>query len=381
MNFKKFLDKKADEYEKFDIHRMPKIYKSIKNRIALPKIIHIVGTNGKGSSGRFLATYLYKNGFTVGHFSSPHIQKINERFWLDECLATDEELNLAHKGLEKVLSKKQLNEISYFEYLSFLAIIYFKNVDYLVLEAGLGGEYDSTSVFDNILTLVTPIGIDHEEFLGDTIEKIAMTKLKAIQKEAIISKQKFNEVSFIAQNFDKKITKSKKLLTNNQKKEIKKFIKKNNLPHFQRINLSLAIACSNYLNIKFNLKILDNFIFKGRFQRVSDKILVDVGHNLLAVDEIMTHYKKKKVILLYNSFFDKNYYEILSRLKPIIKWLEIVEIDHKRVVKKRKLIKTLEVLDIKYKTFKKIDKNREYLVFGSFVVVNEFLKRLENQRY
>jgi len=379
MQLKKVLDKKAVEYGKFDIARMPRIYAKIKDKIKLPKIIQIIGTNGKGSTGRFLATYLYKSNFRVGHFTSPHIEKLNERFWLNGELITNKDLEEVNQKFKKILLKKYRDELSYFEYLTFLAIIYFQDVDYLILEAGLGGEFDSTSVFENILTLITPIGIDHQEFLGNSIKEIATTKLKAIQKEAIISKQKFQKVYDEAKQF--RVTKAQNILNQREKKDVKQFIKKSNLPPFQKINLLLALACIKRLNISPNIKLLKNFIFKGRYERISKNILLDVGHNLLATEEIIKLYKKKKVILLYNTFFDKNFKDMLSKLKSIIEWLEIVEIKHNRVVKKRELIKTLEVLDIKYKTFKEIDKNKEYLVFGSFIVAQQFLKRFKNQKY
>ena len=379
MQLKKVLDKKAVEYGKFDIARMPRIYAKIKDKIKLPKIIQIIGTNGKGSTGRFLATYLYKSNFQVGHFTSPHIEKLNERFWLNGELITNKNLEEVNQKFKKILLKKYRDELSYFEYLTFLAIIYFQDVDYLILEAGLGGEFDSTSVFENILTLITPIGIDHQEFLGNSIKEIATTKLKAIQKEAIISKQKFQKVYDEAKQF--RVTKAQNILNQREKKDVKQFIKKSNLPPFQKINLLLALACIKRLNISPNIKLLKNFIFKGRYERISKNILLDVGHNLLATEEIIKLYKKKKVILLYNTFFDKNFKDMLSKLKSIIEWLEIVEIKHNRVVKKRELIKTLEVLDIKYKTFKEIDKNKEYLVFGSFIVAQQFLKRFKNQKY
>jgi len=85
-----------------------------------------------------------------------------------------------------LVSYSDLVSLSYFEYLTFLAFLAFENLDYVIFEAGLGGEYDATSVVDYDLTLVTKIGLDHTAFLGETIEKIAKTKIRAIKSDTIV---------------------------------------------------------------------------------------------------------------------------------------------------------------------------------------------------
>ena len=159
-----FLDNKPLYYNEIDYTRMPRVYKSIQKSLKLPKIIHLIGTNGKGTTGRFLATALYSNGYAVGHYTSPHILNFNERIWLNGSDIEDEKLEFAHEKLLSLLSKKDALSLSYFEYTTLLAMYIYQEVDYLVLEAGLGGEYDATSVFKNDLTLVTIIDMDHEAF-------------------------------------------------------------------------------------------------------------------------------------------------------------------------------------------------------------------------
>jgi dihydrofolate synthase/folylpolyglutamate synthase len=186
-----FLENKPLFYETIDYTRMPRIYSRIKTYFNLPKIVHIIGTNGKGTTGRFLATALVSLGFKVGHYTSPHILKFNERIWLNGANVSDALLEEYHTKLLQILTKQEAAALSYFEYTTLLAmLLYSDKSEYVILEAGLGGEYDATSVFDNVLTLVTPIDIDHEAFLGDTIEAIAQTKLNAIKKTAIVAKQK-----------------------------------------------------------------------------------------------------------------------------------------------------------------------------------------------
>ena len=187
MSLADFLNKKPLYYKEIDYERMPRIWARVKKHFNLPKIIHIVGTNGKGSSGRFLAYYLYKSGFKTGHYTSPHILKFNERIWIDGKDIDDESLEKFHESLLLILSKEEADSLSYFEYTTLLAVFSMQKCDYIVLEAGLGGEYDATSVFDNILTLVTSIDFDHKAFLGESIEEIARTKLNAVKRAMILS--------------------------------------------------------------------------------------------------------------------------------------------------------------------------------------------------
>ena len=110
-----FLNQKPLFYKKIDLERMPKAFDLIKDKISLKPVIHIVGTNGKGSTGRFLAHTLLKRGYSVGHYTSPHILKFNERIWINGDDIRDEELEKAHQKLQKLLPKKVSEALSYFE--------------------------------------------------------------------------------------------------------------------------------------------------------------------------------------------------------------------------------------------------------------------------
>ena len=203
-NFERFINNKPMSYTKIDLKRMPKAFKSIKKKFDIPNIIHIVGTNGKGTTGRFIADILKKNGFKVGHYTSPHISKINERFWKDGKLVSDKTLDEAHNILNKVLPKKFQESLSYFEYTTLMTLPIYNNYHWLVLEAGLGGEFDATNVFPKKLSVFTPIGFDHQAFLGDTLGEIASTKFRSIGKVAVISKQKYDEVYNILEKIAEK---------------------------------------------------------------------------------------------------------------------------------------------------------------------------------
>ena len=376
MNLDKFLDNKPLYYDEIDYERFPRIFHGIKHHFKIPKIIHIIGTNGKGTTGRFLATALFNLGYKVGHYTSPHIMKFNERVWLNGDDVSDEILQNEHIELSSILDKDDLEALSYFEYTTLLGMRVYADCDYVVLEAGLGGEFDATAVFDKILTLVTPIDIDHQAFLGDTIQEISTTKLNAIQNNAILATQKHPEVYVIAEKMSKNynIQKIEDTLDENNLKNIKNISKKLNLVKYLENNLSLAVSALNFLNIEYKESDFKNSRLFGRLSKIGKNILIDVGHNPLAATSILNQLKPNKYILVYNCFKDKDYRQILSILKPIIDSVEIININEQRVESIDELKKVLNDLNIKYTKFKEVESNKKYLVFGSFSVVEQFLK-------
>jgi len=120
MNVNDFLNRKPLFYKKIDLQRMPNTYNLIKNKINIPPVIHIIGTNGKGSTGRFLAHTLLKRGFTVGHYTSPHILKFNERIWINGNNISDAHLEETHQKLQKLLPIDVSKSLSYFDTLPYL---------------------------------------------------------------------------------------------------------------------------------------------------------------------------------------------------------------------------------------------------------------------
>ena len=195
--------------------RVHKAYALLKPHIKRPETVHIVGTNGKGSTGRMMAHLAWKQGmkseksgmrnYSVGHYSSPHILNFNERIWFNGKDASDAVLEQAHQKLFSILGKEISDALSYFEYTTLLALVVFENCDLMVLEAGLGGEFDATNVCDKALSVITPIGIDHQAFLGDTIEEIAATKIRSIQKQVLLAPQVYDEVVDIARKIAKDV--------------------------------------------------------------------------------------------------------------------------------------------------------------------------------
>jgi len=378
MSLKDFLDNKPLFYKEIDYTRMPKAWESVKEHFSLPKIIHIVGTNGKGSSGRFLAYFLYKSGFKTAHYTSPHILDFNERIWINGKNISDELLEKSHKKLLSVLDPFFQETLSYFEYTTLLAMMAMQDNEYVILEAGLGGEYDATAVFDNILTLCTVIDYDHRDFLGNSIKEIARTKLNAAQKSLIIGEQQYLEVYAEAEKI--KLEKNIEVylynhfLTNDELILFGRFIIKEKLPSFLYKNLTLALSAVKFLGHSVDVGKIEGISLFGRCQKIADNVTVDVGHNPLAAKVLLEHFKGKRIVLVYNSLKDKEFSLILKILKPIVKRVEIISFEDQRAAKKEDIIKVLNDLSLEFCDFQKINKKEEYLVFGSFLVVESFLK-------
>ena len=379
MTLDRYLEDKPLYYSKIDYTRMPRAYESIKDFFKLPKIIQIVGTNGKGSTGRFLADMLLGQGFSVGHYTSPHIFKFNERIWLNGKDIDDTTLQSSHVELQELLNDEFKKSLSYFEYTTFLAMLVFsKKCDFVVLEAGLGGEHDATTVFPKNLSVITPIGYDHADFLGESIEEIARTKIESITDCALISKQS-NEVVFdiareISSRKKAKLFFAQDLYTPAEEKKIKKLIQQTDMPSFQEINLQTAFAASKVLGFDIDLDTLKISSLNGRCQKIRDGITIDVGHNIMAAKALKNHFKARKIILIYNSFKDKEYKKIISALKPVILRLELLEIENQRGMAGVEIEQFCKEEGIKFSKFSKIEAGKEYLVFGSFVVVETFLR-------
>jgi len=375
---KQFLDAKPLYYDEIDYTRMPRVYEKIKEHINIPKVIHLIGTNGKGTTGRFLASALYSLSYKTGHYTSPHILDFNERIWINGVNVTDDVLEKAHETLSSILNQEDADSLSYFEYTTLLAMIIFQDLDYVVLEAGLGGEHDATAVFKKELTLVTPIDLDHQSFLGDTIQEIATTKLNAIQNRAILAKQIHKDVYTVANSLAEKksldIFLVESFLGKEDLENIEKISEDLSLAPYLVENLRLSIAALKILGREYKVENFKDAKLFGRLTPLAENILVDVGHNPLAAKSIVNALDGEKYIVVYNSYKDKDYKEILRILKPIIAHVEVLEIDDNRIENKELLENALKDLEIEFKYFSQIQKLQKYLVFGSFSVAEKFLK-------
>lgn len=152
------------------------------------KAIHIAGTNGKGSTVTYLRYMLQEAGYDVGTFTSPYIETFNERISINGTPISDEEMLRLVQEVKAVVERVEETEFgaaTEFEVITLMFFLYFgyhNRVDYVLVEAGLGGRYDSTNVVEPLLTIITNIGFDHMAILGNTVDKIAFEKAGIIKR-------------------------------------------------------------------------------------------------------------------------------------------------------------------------------------------------------
>lgn len=379
MKLEYFLENKPLFYKEINRARMPNAFKFVQDAFKIPKIIHIIGTNGKGSTGRFLAQMLAR-GHSVGHYTSPHIFEFRERFWMNGAVASVDALETAHEKLIKILPPEVARSLSYFEYATMLCAPLFEGCDFFVCEAGVGGEFDATNVFDKRLSLFTPIGFDHTALLGDTLEQIATTKFNAMADVALMNDDMNQLCAGIARQIAAKKGVTLKFasenLSDDDKNEIKIYAEKFGLPEFLRSNLTLSSSAFKELGFSLNLANLGALDLNGRCEKIAPNITIDVGHNEMAAQALAKKFEGKKLNLIFNAFADKDIKAVLKAIRPIVKKTYIIEYETPgRELAMSQVKEALRQLDMEFADFTDVRADEEYLAFGSFYLVEAFLKR------
>lgn len=310
------------------------------------KFIHVAGTNGKGSCVEIISNILIKNGYSVGKFISPHLIRYNERISINNTEISDKEMmSLIEELKPKISVYNSVSEenLSLFELETIMALLYFyrNNVDFVVLETGLGGLYDATNIVNPLVSVITSIGYDHVHILGSTLSEIAN------QKAGII-KENSNTV-FFSQNseVDKVIIDTCKRKNNRlhllSKNDITNYNFDSNYQYFdfkdfkqvpiilkgtkQIQNAAICIECMNVLNnLGYKIKkeaIIDGLksvVHKARIETLSKNplIIYDGAHNESAIKNLQsvinTYYKNYKKIYVVSVLKRKDYNKMLQLL-------------------------------------------------------------------
>ena len=285
------------------------------------KSIHVAGTNGKGSCSHMISSVLQESGYRVGLYTSPHLKDFRERIRINGKMIPEE------KVINFISTNKQEFEkinMSFFEMTVALAFQYFSNekVDIAVIECGLGGRLDSTNIINPEISVITNIGLDHTNLLGNTLEKIAIEKAGIIKKEKpVVIGRKQKEILHI---FEEKVEKENSILFYSDNHNFSSDLK----GYYQKENINTAVTTLKNLR-NFNIndediinglnKVIKNTTLLGRWQTLSKFPLVicDTAHNedgfkkvLHQISEI--NYSKLHFVL--GMVKDKNIYNILTLL-------------------------------------------------------------------
>ena len=381
------------------------------------KVVHIAGTNGKGSCVETMTNILIKAGYKVEKFLSPHLIKYNERISINNKNISDNEMEKLIKRIKpKIDNYNELSEtrVSLFELETIMALLYFKEnkCDIAVFETGLGGKLDSTNVVNPIVSIITSIGYDHMHILGNTLEKIAEQKAGIIKENSstvFISQEK--EVDKVIENKckiknnDLHLILKEDISNYSYNAEYQKFDYKNykdiqiNLKGEKQLNnASLCIECCEILNSK-GIRItedamregLKTVIHRGRFEIINKKPLVifDGAHNEAAiknfVNSVNMYYNKNKKVYVVSLLKVKDYKAIL---KILLKDNESIFIftdgnDKNKYIPKEKLLEYSKKISSKLKVYAEDLEDvihhlkDDYVTFfvGSFYIYGDVVKK------
>ena len=310
------------------------------------KVIHIAGTNGKGSTATFLENILLEAGYNVGKFTSPHILRYNERILYNRQMIDDEEIVENYFFLKQVIKNcKRENEnlkdiyLNFFEITTFIALMFFakKNPDFLVIETGLGGRLDATNIINSDIALITNITFDHTAILGNSLKEIAYEKAGIIKNRELciyadslpeleekINKKTENSINIIKKYNDMEIELDKTNYKTLIKFQNNEFI----LPlfgKFQANNFLLAYETAKFYNI--DNETIQNGVHKvywpARFEffSVEPPVILDAAHNDDSIRKLIENlteiYKRNEVIIITSLLETKDFEKVFIKLEKI----------------------------------------------------------------
>ena len=316
------------------------------------KVIHVAGTNGKGSVCAYIQAILAAEGKKNGFFTSPHLVSVNERIQIDRIPVSDDifyEVFCEAYRTAKEMEQEGLTHPSYFEFLFGMGMLAFEKtqVEYVILETGLGGRLDATnSVEHPFLTVITSISLDHTDILGDTIQKIAYEKAGIIKKEVPIFfdgndteaskviKKCAKEQQAPCREISKNAFEIQEVETNRIAFSRKSAYDKDVIWHvpirgvYQVMNAELALEAMEYAWQKEGLPIeekkwaeaIASVQWEGRMEEIREHFLLDGAHNPGAFEafaqsvKLINRDKKEEPIIIFSAVSDKKYDKMIKYL-------------------------------------------------------------------
>ncbi|MDC3025117.1 bifunctional folylpolyglutamate synthase/dihydrofolate synthase [bacterium] len=328
---------------------------------SIPPVIHVAGTNGKGSTIAMIKAGLQRSGLRTHAYTSPHLVSFNERIEIGDKRINEDALKEVLNECEKINNSKP---ITFFEITTCAAFLAFSRVsaDYTLLEVGLGGEFDATNVVQNpVASIITPISLDHKEYLGNSIKKIAAAKAGIIKKNipTIISNQspvvkRILGAKCVSNNSNVIWSAERFTVSSSRKSIIQKLSKKsieypfpNLIGTHQISNAMTAISALTYLKVpkKHICEGLTSTYWPARLQEINsgrlyelvknyntnNKLWIDGGHNedaSIQLSKSVGFINKKNLHIIFGSLKNKDHRSFLRNLVAVASSLSIVEIDN-----------------------------------------------------
>ncbi len=413
-----YIEKKHPSEIDLGLERVNCVWSRIKSKFGISKIanfhISVAGTNGKGSTVRCLEQILKFHGYKVGSFYSPHIFKFNERIKLDGISVSDQAIIESFKIIEALRHEVSL---TYFEFNTLCALLIFSKseLDFVLLEVGLGGRLDAVNIIDSDIAVLTSIGLDHQQWLGNTRYEIGCEKLGIAREgknlligETDCPKDLDNFIDGLGTNtyrINKDFTLSSGAsnideLCITQNNQIEKFGKLA-ATSVLNINKALAIQALTIAGIKIQrektIELLDQLVIEGRQQKVKYKgvnVILDVAHNPQAAERLAENlHANGKIYAVASVLDDKDWNAIVDKLASVFDAWFIGQInDNKRAANAYQLFETISMRNLEGKVFESIEMAFQnaynsansidlIVVFGSFSCVASIMNLIEVQEF
>ena len=311
------------------------------------KTIHIVGTNGKGSTSYYLAGILQAHGFKTGLFTSPHLVSLRERIRVNDKPISDSDLDRLLLQVKEAAERVQA-EPTFFEVLTLVSFLYYaeQGVDVVAMEAGMGGRLDSTAVACGNIVVLTSIGLEHTEVLGPTESAILKEKM------AVVEADRRRNKTFVVGGLSEELLAEARAYASDHDAEcivpaIRNDIKLPNLGHHYIENASLSLAAAECFILASNrsfdealaLKTLETRSWAGRMQQLTDKngavrYILDGAHNSHAVrrlvETLRDYYPGVKFHCVFGALKDKDVGEMLKLMAPFVSHWHITKTPYPR---------------------------------------------------
>ena len=384
----------------FGLERLEDIYSEIVQSPLARKTILVGGTNGKGSTIEFLKNFLLSAGYKIGSYTSPHLLEFNERIKINDKSVEDKKIIRSFERIDKLKKKTRL---TYFDYATLAAFDIFseEELDFAILEIGIGGKYDPVNLINSDLSIITNIELDHEKWLGSSLEDIGDQKAAILKKGklAILGSEEMpNSV----------MTKATEICSSHFQLN-KDFFVQEDKTHwsysFSEKDCNLDLLSNGSLNsdaaasalTAYNLlsnrevgfqSIIENTQLKGRCDIVNNFIL-DVSHNPASVKNLISfiekNFKERKFKAIFASMSEKDSSSIIKEIAHLISEWNICFIDDKRFdipslinLTKSKVKADVNIADTVYSAVERgYYEGTPYIVFGSFITVSEAYRALD----
>lgn len=305
-------------------------------------LVHVAGTNGKGSTATYIASILQKSGFKTGVYTSPHLVKFNERIAINGRHISNDDVVNAYEAVNKVDTGER--KATFFEIATAMGFYYFakKSVQWAVIETGMGGRFDATNIIKPKVSVITNLSIEHTDYLGNTIKALAKEKggiikactpvvtgvsqpsgLKVIKK---IAKEKSSELYIYKKDFSARKNSGQNYYAYKGLKQNFNHLIKPLPGDHQKENLSLALAACELIFDNLDETLVKEGLaitkWPGRLEHVQDQplVIIDGAHNLKAA-RVLGKYlsstlKNRKLTLVLGILDDKPHEKMLESLVP-----------------------------------------------------------------